>query len=140
MPTFNQIDILTLIPQRPPFVLVDSLASCDDVTTTTRFHIAADCLLCNDGCLQPWGLMENIAQSCAARIGYLSLSKGGSVGIGVIGSVSELAVRSLPRVGEGIETCIVVDEEVFNFTLVSAQVSRSNGEVAATAKMKIALL
>lgn len=140
MPTFNQIDILTLIPQRPPFVLVDSLTSCDEVTTTTRLRITADCLMCNNGCLQPWGLMENIAQTCAARIGYLSLAKGGSVGIGVIGSVSELVVHDLPRVGEEIETRIVVDEEVFNFTLVSAQVTRPNGEVAATAKMKIALL
>lgn len=134
------MDILTLLPQRPPFIMVDRLVSCDENDAVTNFEVREDCLLCDDGRLQPHGLMENIAQSCAARIGYLSLQKSGTVGIGVIGAVSDFEVFSMPAVGTMIITHITVDEEVFNFTLISACVSDNTGNVVATARMKIALL
>ena len=134
------IDILTLLPQRPPFVLVDKLLSCGDKDAVTSFVVREDCLLCDDGKLQSYGIMENIAQSCAARIGYLSLQKSGSVGIGVIGSVSDFEVLSLPPVGSQLETHITIDEEVFNFTLVSAKICDQVGNLIASSKMKISLL
>ena len=87
-------DILTLIPQRPPFVLVDELTSCDEVETVTGYTVTVECPLQNGGVLQPSGLVENIAQSCAARIGYRSLRAGGKVGIGVIGSVIFVTILS----------------------------------------------
>ena len=135
------IDILTLIPQRPPFVFVDKLLSCDEKDAVTSFEVPADCLLCDDGMLQPHGLLENIAQSCAARIGYLSLQKNGGISIGVIGSVSDFEVHgSALRPVKRLETHITVEEEVFNFTLISAKVVNQQGDLLATAKMKIALL
>ena len=136
----SEIDILTLLPQRPPFVLVDRLTCCNEKDAVTQFTVNPECLLYDDGKLQSYGLMENIAQSCAARIGYLSLQKNGSVGIGVIGSVSDFEVMSLPVVGTQLQTHVSVDEEVFNFTLVSASINDMDGKLIATAKMKIALL
>lgn len=138
--SLRDIDILTLLPQRPPFVLVDKLISCDEKDAVTSFEVRGDCLLCDDGRLQAHGLMENMAQSCAARIGYLSLQKNGTVGIGVIGSVSDFKVLSLPEVGMSLKTRIVIDEEVFNFTLVTATITNDRNETVATARMKIALL
>lgn len=136
----TDIDILSLLPQRPPFVLVDKLVSCTDADAVTSFEVRDDCLLCDEGRLQPYGMMENMAQTCAARIGYVSLQKSGSVGIGVIGSVSDFEINALPKVGARLETHITIDEEVFNFTLVSAKICDQKGDVMATAKMKIALL
>ena len=136
----QDIDILTLLPQRPPFVMVDKLVSCDDTEAVTQFMVREDCLLSDGGRLQPHGLLENIAQTCAARIGYISLQNSDSVGIGVIGSVSGFNVNSLPRTGTLLTTQVVVSNEVFNFTLVSAQITDPEGVVIATAKMKIALL
>lgn len=134
------VDILTLLPQRPPFVLVDKLVSCDEKDAVTLFEVREDCLLCDGGRLQPHGLMENMAQSCAARIGYLSLQKSGTVGIGVIGSVSDFEILSLPTVGSRLETRITIDEEVFNFTLVTAKIVDQDGNLVASSRMKIALL
>ena len=137
----DKAGILTLIPQRPPFVLVDGMLSCDDVTTVTQFAVSENCLLQNDGCLQPWGMIENIAQTCAARIGYRSTQAGGKVNIGVIGSVNDMEIFRLPLVGEIINTTVTVLEEVLNLTLVSAVIcSKESDEILATAKMKIALL
>lgn len=136
----EEYDILSLIPQRRPFVLVDRLVRCDARDAVTSFVVSQECLLCDDGVLQPHGIIENMAQSCAARIGYLSLQKSGAVGIGVIGSVSDFTFSRLPHVGERVETVITIDEEVFNFTLVSARVTGEDGELMASARMKIALI
>ncbi|MBP5548592.1 MAG: pseudouridylate synthase [Bacteroidales bacterium] len=135
----SEYEILTLLPQRPPFILIDKMVMCDVKETVTEFTVTEDCLLSDEGVLQPWGMMENIAQTCAARIGYLSLAKGGEVKLGVIGAVTDMKIEAMARTGERIETRIKVEEEVLNLTLISAEIRRGE-ETLATAKMKIALL
>lgn len=83
--------------------------------------------------------MENIAQTCAARIGYVNLSKNEAVKIGVIGSVSNYEVFRLPKVGEVIITSVEVIEELLQITLVNAVV-KCGDETLAQATMKIALM
>ena len=70
---FEKIDILDLLPQRPPFVLIDRLVHFDEHRTVTRFTVPEGHLFCEEGCLQAAGLIENIAQTCAARMGYINL-------------------------------------------------------------------
>ena len=82
--------------------------------------------------------MENIAQTCAARIGYINLNSGETVKIGVIGSISNLNIARTPKVGEHLVTTIQLLEEVFQVTLVEAVV-RSDEEELARCNMKIAL-
>jgi 3-hydroxymyristoyl/3-hydroxydecanoyl-(acyl carrier protein) dehydratase len=45
----SQIDIKTILPQQPPFVMVDRLLQCDMVVTRTQFSVRADNLFCKDG-------------------------------------------------------------------------------------------
>lgn len=71
--TLEEIDILDLIPQRPPFVLIDRLTAFDEARTETRFTVRTEHLMCESGRLQAAGLIENIAQTCAARLGYINL-------------------------------------------------------------------
>ena len=49
-----------------------------------------------------------------------------------------MTINDTPRVGNVIQTKIVVEEEVFNMTLVRAEIKRGS-ETLATCKMKIAL-
>lgn len=134
----NEIDILELLPQRRPFVMVDRLNYCDERVAKTELTVTADNIFVEAGRLQPTGLLENIAQTCAARIGYQTLNCGDNVKIGVIGAVSNMTVVSCPAVGQRIDTCIEVQEEVFSMTLVHAQV-QMGGELICEADMKIAL-
>ena len=83
--------------------------------------------------------MENIAQTCAARIGYVNkyiLRKG--IQVGLIGAVRNMEIRRLPRVGEIITTRVEVKEEIFGMTLAEAVVE-SGGDVLAATEMKIAV-
>lgn len=136
--SLEEIDILKLLPQRPPFILVDRLVEFDERRTVTRFTVREEHLFCEEGRLQAAGLIENIAQTCAARLGYINLLNNRQVKLGYIGAIRDLEIRRRPRVGETLRTTIENLEEVFRMSLVEAVV-RSGDEVLATARMKIAL-
>ena len=129
---------LDILPQRPPFILIDGLTHYDETATSTRFLVCPDHLFVSDGCLLPTGLIENMAQTCAARLGYYNLISGLPVKVGFIGAVNNLHILRTPRVEERLDTTIRVKEEVFGMTLVDAEV-RVDEEVIATAEMKIAI-
>ena len=117
--------------------MISTLLQCDMVTTKTNLHVAADNLFCYNGVLIETGIIENIAQTCAARMGYInSIVNTGEVRVGFIGSVRNLQIYRLPKVGETIETQVDVQSEVFNITLVLAKVTIGN-EVIADCEMKI---
>ena len=139
MRAFKDIPLGELIPQRPPFVMIDKLVSCDMVVTVTELKVCEDNIFVADGRFTAEGLMENIAQTCAARMGYINLSKGEKVKIGVIGAVNSFDIFQTPKVGERIVTTIEVVEELFQITMVKAFV-RCGDETIAQANMKIALM
>lgn len=134
----EETPISDLIPQRPPFVMVDRVVAFDRICTTTTFTVLEDCIFVEDGHLRAIGLVENVAQTCAARMGYINILDQENVKLGFIGAVKEMSFLRLPAVGETLFTSITVREEVFGMTLVDAEV-RSGDEVIATAEMKIAL-
>ena len=136
--SFEEIDILDLIPQRPPFLLIDRLVDFGERHTVTRFTVRENHLFCEQGELQAAGLIENIAQTCAARMGYINLINAERVKLGFIGAIRDLEIRRQPRCGETLLTTIGNPQEVFRMMLVEAEV-RSGDEILATAQMKIAL-
>ena len=141
MRAIEDIALKELIPQRPPFVMIDRLVSSDKVYSVTELEVRPDNLFVDNGRMSAAGLVENIAQTCAARIGYINLNSGETVKIGVIGSISNISnlnIARTPKVGEHLVTTIQLLEEVFQVTLVEAIV-RSGEEELARCNMKIAL-
>ena len=137
--SFEEINILELLPQREPFIAVGSLLHFDMETTITLTKITAESLFVSNGELSSSGVIENIAQTCATRIGYINkyiLKKG--IQIGFIGAIRKLEIYRLPKVGETIKTTINIVEEVFGMTLVSATVFVGE-ELIADTEMKIAV-
>lgn len=135
----EQIDIHELLPQREPFVMVDKLVYFDEKTTTTSFLVREDNLFVENGRLNACALAENIAQTCAARLGYVNkyiLKRG--IQIGFIGAVEDMKVIDTPVVGDVLTTTIHVLEQIMGLTLVTA-VIRIGDRVVTTAEMKIAL-
>lgn len=135
----RQIDIHELLPQQEPFVMVGTLVRIDERTTVTQTVIKESNIFVDGKSLSASGLVENIAQTCAARIGYVNkyiLKKG--IQLGFIGAIRNMEILRLPLVGEEIETNVDVVEEVFGMTLANAIVT-CNGETVATTEMKIAI-
>jgi len=133
------IDVRTLLPQQPPFVMIDKLLHFDEVRTTTELEVRSDNIFTEGNELNPCALVENIAQTCAARMGYInSYICKGKVKLGFIGSIRNLNVLRPVYVGERVVTTVEVKEEVLSLTLVEATV-KVGDEVIVTAQMKIAL-
>lgn len=133
-----------LIPQRPPFVMVDRLVSCGATDALTELTVREDDIFVDDGFLSPAGIIENMAQSCAARIGCINMMRSVTEAatavttIGVIGDVRDCVIMRQPRPGETLHTHIQIIEQMMNLTLAELTTS-VEGETIATARMKIAL-
>ena len=128
--------ILGLIPQRPPIVMVDSFFGIEENCSYSGLTITSDNIFCEAGKLQEPGVIEHIAQSAAARIGFIYTRQGAQVPLGFIGSVDKLKIYNLPEVGIKLFTEITIVQEVFDITLVSAQV-KAGEELIAEWRMKI---
>lgn len=134
----QEIPIIRLIPQRPPFVMVDKVISCDKVYTETQTTVRPDNIFLDDGMLAEAGIIENMAQSCAARMGCVNMLRNEPIRIGYIGDMRDCEIYRRPKCDEVMSTQIEILEEVFNLTMADVS-TRIGDEVIAKARIKIAL-
>lgn len=133
------IDVHSLLPQQEPFVMIDHITDYSDEDTVTETTVREDNIFVQNGVFTEGGLMENIAQTCAARIGYNNIYVlKTDILIGVIGEVKGMKIASFPRVGDVITTRLHVVTELFGMTLASAVVT-CNGKEVVTSKIKLAV-
>ena len=119
--------------------MVDKLLFCDHQTTKTALTVREENIFCENGVFTEAGLIENIAQTCAARMGNLNGEPGKKgVKIGFIGVIRNLEISRLPQVGETLVTQVDLMEEVFQLSLVNATVKIGN-EVITSGEMKISI-
>jgi len=130
------ISILSLIPQKPPFVMVDELLFSDDNITKTSFTITADNVFVINGEFSEAGLMENMAQTAAAGSGNMARIENRPVLNGYIGQVKNFEIYSLPKVGDVLMTEVKIEVQVFAAGIVSGKIWCNEVEVA-QCEMKI---
>ena len=134
------IDIHTLLPQQEPFVMIDRLLHFDMKAVATSFGIRQDNMFVGQDTFPACGMLETIAQTCAARIGYINkniLGKG--IQPGVIGAIRNTEILGLPKVGDSITTEVVIQEEALGMSLAKATV-RLRENILATTEIKIAII
>lgn len=135
-PIFSGKEIEKIIPQRAPIIMVDKLFGVGEEHSFTGLTVSTENIFCEEGVLQEAGIIEHIAQSAAARVGYIYLQRGKPVPLGFIGSVDKLTISHLPETGNELYTVITVLQELFDITLISARVTTGDTLVA-ECKMKI---
>lgn len=129
-------DILPLIPQREPFVMIDTLIGSDETHTWTNFRVLPNNIFVQDGFLLEPALVENIAQTAASRLGRSSQLEGKSAPIGYIGAVQNLEIFALPKVNDVLETEIKVEKQIFDVSVISGKIW-CNNKLMAQCEMKI---
>ena len=115
-------EIFTIIPQQPPFTMIDTLNESNQEVVRTGFTIKEDNPLVKNGFLQESGLIENIAQSAAAGIGYDCKVKNQPVPLGFIGAVKRCTIYRLPCIGNKIHTEITVISNLLGASVVHGEV------------------
>ena len=129
-------NIQALIPQRPPFVMIDKLLYSGETFTRTSFRITEGNIFLETGEFCEAGLMENIAQTAAARAGYISRLENKPVSVGYIVAVKNLEILVLPKINDELITEIKIENQVFDFILLSGRVYCKD-KLVATCEMKI---
>jgi 3-hydroxymyristoyl/3-hydroxydecanoyl-(acyl carrier protein) dehydratase len=136
----SEENILELIPQRQPMVMIDYLESCDEKQAVSRLTIREDNIFLNSNGLTASGMMEAMAQTAAARTGYLLKnhpeSSNKKVPVGVIGSIKNFRLYFQPPVGSVIKTTVEIEHEVLMATIVKGKVE-VDGKTAAEAELQI---
>lgn len=128
------VPAIDYIPQRPPIVMIDNILESNDDHFSTDFVILSDNVFVDDGQFRESGLMENIAQTCAARVSFCAEDQ--RVPRGVIGGISKFQLYALPAVGDRIVTTIRVVAGIENALVVDAEV-HCGDNLCATSSMKV---
>lgn len=131
-------DITNYIPQRAPIVMVSRIVESGSDYTKTSFDILQDNIFVTNSKIQEPGLIENIAQTAAAGVGYQCVKNNTKVPVGFIGGVNNIQIHRLPNVGETITTTVTVLQEVFGVTLIKGQIDIDQESIA-TCEMKIVI-
>ncbi|TBW29267.1 hypothetical protein [Gramella sp. KN1008] len=136
-PITSHEEIIKLIPQKPPFVFVDTLFEYTSLTGVTGFTVPGDNILLDKNRLSESGLIEHMAQSMSLHRGYQgSLSGQRKPKTGFIGLIKTVEIFYQPKVGEKLKTYVEILHEIMNVTSVSARTENKMGEVIAISEMK----
>ena len=130
---------LELIPQRPPMVLVDRFEGIDaEGVSTTGYTVVPAGLFVAGGRMSECGIIEHMAQSAAARIGWCCRAEGRPVPVGFIGTVSRLELHDLPRTGAHLRTRLHIVQEIGPLSLAEVR-TEADGRPLAEGNLKIYL-
>ena len=132
-------ELHSLIPQAEPMIMISNLLSSDEKTTSTSLKISEDNILVEDNYFSEYGIIENMAQTAAARAGYYAKQNNEAVKVGFIGAIKKLKISFKPKVNDEIYTTITSDFEMENISVISAK-TMCNNETVATCEMKIFLM
>jgi predicted hotdog family 3-hydroxylacyl-ACP dehydratase len=124
-------------------VMIDSLVSCKGNTAKAILKVEEACVFIRDGKMTESGMIEAIAQTAAARTGWLAHSQADnrdrSIPIGVVGSVKGFQLFFNPKVGDEMEMEVEVMHEFMNASVVKAEVL-VEGKRACSTELKIFLV
>jgi predicted hotdog family 3-hydroxylacyl-ACP dehydratase len=132
----GETDILELIPQRTPMIMIDRLVYADERSAKGKLFINPENIFCMGGYFTEPGLIEFIAQTAAAFTGFRNKTAGTAVTEGYIASVKNLVIHKLPAMNQEIHADIFIDNEIVGYTLIRGRVMLEDA-VLAECEMRI---
>lgn len=139
MMSINSLPITSishLIPQKKPFVMVDTLLDFSETKVKSSFKVLATNIFVKDQVFLEPGLVENMAQTVALHTGYNYFLKNEEAPTGYIGSIKKVTVNTLPKLNDTITTEATILHEFMGVTMVSVKAYNSKHVEIASAEMK----
>lgn len=129
-------DVVALIPQKAPIVMVDTLYECQPDKAIVGLTIRSDNIFCENGLFREPGIIEHIAQSAALKAGYEQHINNTPPSVGYIGSLKNFTLQFLPSVGDQLVTTITVLHIVGDVVVLHGKVE-CEGRGVAECEMKV---
>lgn len=135
LPTSDQDFVENLIPQKFPFVMVNSISEYSEEHLVSGFTIKEENIFVHEGVFQASGLIEHQAQSVALHTGYKFYLLGKEAPTGYIGAIKTFQAETLPKIGDQLASEVKIINEMMGVTLVQIS-TKVNNQVIATSEMK----
>jgi len=119
-------------------VMISGIEKVNDTSIVTSFVVEKDNIFCHNKMFREPGIIENIAQTAAARVGYICREENRPVPLGFIGAIKNLVIHTIPEVGDQLRTIVSIEHEVMNATVISGRIY-SNEKLLAECEMNIFL-
>lgn len=103
--------------------MVDQLEQCDEGGASTTFTVREDNIFLDQGRLTEPALIENIAQTAAAQMGYQCDQQQKPVPVGFIGAVQQLKITGLPKIADVLRTVVTIKNQIFNATIIEGEIA-----------------
>jgi len=133
--TSDQNFVENLIPQKFPFVMVNSISEYSEEHLVSGFTVKEENIFVHEGVFQASGLIEHQAQSVALHTGYKFYLLGKEAPTGYIGAIKTFQAETLPKIGDQLVSEVKIINEMMGVTLVQIS-TRVNNQVIATSEMK----
>jgi len=105
----RKLKIEELIPHRDSMLLIEEICDITETSATTETCLHENLLFVNSGILEPYSLIEFMAQTVAIMFGYRNIASGGEVQKGLLVGVDNVVFSERQAcVGETI--CIHIHE------------------------------
>ena len=134
----NVDKVKALIPQKEPFVMVDELLQYTEENLRSRFKVNPANLFVENSYFVESGIIEHMAQSVALHTGYQFFLLNKDAPTGYIGSIKNVEIIQLPKIGQSIESNVEIIQEFNGVTLVEIEVFCED-KIIAKSQMKTVL-
>jgi predicted hotdog family 3-hydroxylacyl-ACP dehydratase len=122
------------MPHRPPMRWIDSLTSCTEVAATAVASFTPEHFAVENGFVLEAALVECVAQTVAAAVGYRARSKGMADGVvgasGMLVSVSGFRVQRRPTAAKPLRIDVRELKRFGPMLLISGRVSCAEETIA----------
>ncbi len=138
------IEILPIdryLPQKRPFLMVDEIIKGGEKVCKTHFIVRQENPLFRGETFTEAGLIENIAQTAAAHIGYVEIHirKTNLIRVGVIAAIKSLEIFRLPHRGEDLTTTVEETMSgIMNMSIYNAEI-KIGEELIAKGEIRVAI-
>lgn len=127
---FDKDFVEQLLPQKFPFVMVDTMFSYTETEIVSGLKIQEENIFYHHGLLVESGLIEHMAQSVALHTGYEFFLKQEIAPMGYIGSIKNLEIIELPKLHDEIKTTVTIIQRFAGITLVDIYTTLNDMKIA----------
>jgi len=111
-------------------IMIDALTYVDRIKTISRFCVTADNIFLRHRYFGESGLIENIAQTAAAGMGYNRRKIGRPIPIGYLGGIRNLRIKDLPEVNSELITTVSIENEILGIMVAHGEIQVLNHRIA----------
>ena len=135
LPNINPEFIKELIPQREPIIMVDAILEYEESKVVGGLMVYEDCIFVENNTLKEPGVLEHMAQTVALYTGYEYYLKNMQAPVGYIGSMKNVEILRLPKIGKKLVTTATILHEIMGVTLVNIE-TKVDEKIIAFGEMK----